>query len=70
MKMFFLSLLISLSISAQNTYNYKAIYELSYVKDSSSVKESKELLVLLLKDNQESFFQNYRQFKIDSTNTS
>ncbi len=68
--MFFLSLLISLSISAQNTYNYKAIYELSYVKDSSSVKESKELLVLLLKDNQESFFQNYRQFKIDSTNTS
>ena len=32
------------------------------------------LLVLsdnnVLKDNQESFFQNYRQFKIDSTNTS
>ena len=68
--MFFLCLLFSLTLSAQNSYNYKAIYELSYVRDSSSVKESKELLVLLLNENQESFFQNYRQFKMDSTKTS
>ncbi|MGV4415162.1 GLPGLI family protein [Chryseobacterium sp. T1] len=54
---------------SQNHYNYKAIYKLSFKTDSLSDSFQEEQLVLLMNDNNESFFQEYKNYKRDSINS-
>lgn len=50
---------------SQKSYTYKAVYELTYKQDSLG-KDLKSQLVLLINNNKESLFQDYKKFKNDS----
>lgn len=50
---------------SQKVYNYKGVYELTYKQDSIG-KDHIAKLVLLINDDKESFFQDYKKFKNDS----
>ena len=61
--------LLSLKNYSQKIYTNKAIYELTYKTDSTG-NYKKSQLVLLINDNKESFFQDYKRFKNDSVKNS
>lgn len=58
-------LTLFLNIYAQQQFNYKAVYELTYKTDSVGVYHNSEV-VLLMKNNDNSYFRDYKRFKNDS----
>ncbi|MCC2589481.1 GLPGLI family protein [Chryseobacterium sp. MFBS3-17] len=65
----FILIYMPLIVSSQKDYTYKAVYELTYKADSTAGYQNTRL-VLLMNDNQDSYFQDYETYKRDSVNSS